>query len=74
MQKIQNPLFIVFEGRHDEGLVCDGGCKLDSIDGFFITGDPIDLHLVGSGSYVMPLYIYKTARSLRILSQAGITI
>ena len=40
------------------GLVCDRGCKLNKIDNIFITQNIIDLHLVGSGSYVFPLYLY----------------
>lgn len=39
------------------GLVCDRGSKLQEIDNIFITQNIIDLHLVGSGSYVFPLYI-----------------
>lgn len=41
------------------GLVCDRGCKLHKIDNMFITQNIIDLHLVGSGSYVFPLYLYN---------------
>lgn len=39
------------------GLVCDRGSKLSQIDNIFITDSIIDLHLVGSGSYVFPLYL-----------------
>lgn len=39
------------------GLVCDRGSKLSHIDNIFITDSIIDLHLVGSGSYVFPLYL-----------------
>ena len=45
------------------GLVCDRGCKLQEIDNIFITQNIIDLHLVGSGSYVFPLYASKGARN-----------
>lgn len=41
------------------GLVCDRGSKLNKIDNIFITQNIIDLHLVGSGSYVFPLYLYN---------------
>lgn len=44
------------------GLVCDRGCKLQEINNIFITQNIIDLHLVGSGSYVFPLYINKRVR------------
>lgn len=39
------------------GLVCDRGSKLSAIDNIFITHEIIDLHLVGSGSHVFPLYV-----------------
>lgn len=38
------------------GLVCDRGCKLQKVDNFFVSENIIDLHLVGSGSYIFPLY------------------
>ncbi|MGI0439575.1 type ISP restriction/modification enzyme [Helicobacter himalayensis] len=41
------------------GLVCDRGSKLQEINNIFITQSIIDLHLVGSGSYVFPLYLKK---------------
>ncbi|WP_236033123.1 adenine specific DNA methyltransferase [Helicobacter turcicus] len=41
------------------GLVCDRGSKLQEINNIFITQTCIDLHLVGSGSYVFPLYLKK---------------
>lgn len=45
--------------RVNIALVCDRGCKLNKIDNIFITQNIIDLHLVGSGSYVFPLYLYN---------------
>lgn len=45
------------------GLVCDRGCKLQEINNIFITQNIIDLHLVGSGSYVFPLYINERVRN-----------
>ncbi|STQ86355.1 adenine specific DNA methyltransferase [Helicobacter muridarum] len=45
------------------GLVCDRGCKLQEIDNIFITQNIIDLHLVGGGSYVFPLYINERVRN-----------
>ncbi|MGI0406429.1 hypothetical protein ACRE1U_03865 [Helicobacter himalayensis] len=41
------------------GLVCDRGSKLQEINNIFITQSIIDLHLVGSGSHVFPLYLKK---------------
>ena len=38
------------------GLVCDRGCKLQKVDNFFVSENIIDLHLVGSGSCIFPLY------------------
>lgn len=38
------------------GLVCDRGSKLAQIDNIFISQNIIDFHLVGSGSYIFPLY------------------
>ncbi len=43
------------------GLVCDRGCKLQEVDNIFIANNIIDLHLVGGGSYIFPLYCYKKA-------------
>lgn len=40
-------------------LICDRGCKLQQIDNFFVSSNIIDLHLVGSGSYAFPLYLYN---------------
>lgn len=45
------------------GLVCDRGCKLQEINNIFITQNILDLHLVGSGSYVFPLYINERVRN-----------
>ena len=45
--------------RVNIALVCDRGCKLNKIDNIFITQNIIDLHLVGSGSYAFPLYLYN---------------
>ncbi len=45
------------------GLVCDRGCKLQEMNNIFITQNIIDLHLVGSGSYVFPLYINERVRN-----------
>lgn len=39
------------------GLVCDRGAKMQEINNIFIADSIIDLHLVGAGSYVFPLYI-----------------
>ena len=51
------------------GLVCDRGTKLQDISNIFISDALIDLHLVGSGSYIFPLYIYDTANVRKILRE-----
>ena len=45
--------------KENLSLVCDRGCKKQEVDNFFISNIPFDLHLVGSGSYAFPLYIYR---------------
>lgn len=42
------------------GVICDRGTKLKEISNIFISNNLIDLHLVGSGSYIFPLYLYNT--------------
>lgn len=51
------------------GLVCDRGTKLQDISNIFISDKLIDLHLVGSGSYIFPLYIYDTENVRKILRE-----
>lgn len=50
-------------------LVCDRGSKLQEIDNFFISENIIDIHLVGSGSYAFPLYLYNTYNTRKILTK-----
>ena len=45
---------------YNVGLVCDRGCKLQTIDNIFVANNIIDLHLVGSGSYIFPLYLVES--------------
>ncbi|WP_051397633.1 type ISP restriction/modification enzyme [Helicobacter macacae] len=45
---------------YNVGLVCDRGCKLQAIDNIFVANNIIDLHLVGSGSYIFPLYLIES--------------
>lgn len=51
------------------GLICDRGTKLNNIDNIFISNKIIDLHLVGSGSYIYPLYLYPITRSKKFLKK-----
>ena len=57
--------------RENLGLICDRGCKLQTIDNIFIADMLIDLHLVGSGSYLFPLYLYETESSKKALKKIG---
>ncbi|WP_020004862.1 type ISP restriction/modification enzyme [Brachyspira innocens] len=49
------------------GLVCDRGTKLKEISNIFISDNLIDLHLVGSGSYIFPIYIYDTPNARKVI-------
>ena len=53
------------------GLVCDRGSKLKEVSNFFIANTLIDLHLVGSGSYIFPLYLYETKEVKKNLKKLG---
>lgn len=67
------PVYDIFEhffnNKNNIGLVCDRGTKLQDISNIFISDKLIDLHLVGSGSYIFPLYIYDTANVRKILRE-----
>ena len=57
--------------QENVGLVCDRGCKLQTIDNIFVVDMLMDLHLVGSGSYIFPLYLYETQSSKKALKKIG---
>ncbi|MCV3406546.1 N-6 DNA methylase [Campylobacter lari] len=66
------PVYDIFEHfleNENIGLICDRGTKLNNIDNIFISNKIIDLHLVGSGSYIYPLYLYPTTRSKKFLKK-----
>ncbi|WP_342252076.1 type ISP restriction/modification enzyme [Campylobacter jejuni] len=66
------PVYDIFEHfleNENMGLICDRGTKLNNIDNIFISSKIIDLHLVGSGSYIYPLYLYPTTRSKKFLKK-----
>lgn len=66
------PVYDIFEHfleNENIGLICDRGTKLNNIDNIFISNKIIDLHLVGSGSYIYPLYLYLTTRSKKFLKK-----
>ncbi|WP_257842558.1 adenine specific DNA methyltransferase [Helicobacter sp. 13S00477-4] len=50
-------------------MVCDRGCKLQKVDNMFITQDIVDYHLIGSGSYAFPLYLYPTGSAKKTLKK-----
>lgn len=52
------------------GLICDRGTKLKEISNIFISNNLIDLHLVGSGSYIFPLYLYNTPNAIKNIQSA----
>ncbi|WP_300717681.1 type ISP restriction/modification enzyme [uncultured Brachyspira sp.] len=58
------PVYDIFEhflkDDNNIGLICDRGTKLQELSNIFISNNLIDLHLVGSGSYIFPLYLYNT--------------
>ncbi|MCV3430454.1 N-6 DNA methylase [Campylobacter lari] len=62
-------IFEHFLENENIGLICDRGTKLNNIDNIFISSKIIDLHLVGSGSYIYPLYLYPTTRSKKFLKK-----
>ena len=54
-----------FKGNNNIGLICDRGTKLKEISNIFISNNLIDFHLVGSSSYIFPLYLYNTPNAIK---------
>lgn len=52
-----------FIEKENIGLVSYRCCGVNGLDNVFIADSLIDLHLVGSGSQIFPLYLYPTERS-----------
>ncbi|HEG2605723.1 TPA: DNA methyltransferase [Campylobacter jejuni] len=72
IKKVERPRIETMEHfleNENIGLICDRGTKLNNIDNIFISNKIIDLHLVGSGSYIYPLYLYPTIRSKKFLKK-----
>ncbi|EOW6264470.1 type ISP restriction/modification enzyme [Campylobacter jejuni] len=72
IKKVERPRIETMEHfleNENIGLICDRGTKLNNIDNIFISSKIIDLHLVGSGSYIYPLYLYPTTRSKKFLKK-----
>lgn len=72
IKKVERPRIETMEHfleNENIGLICDRGTKLNNIDNIFISNKIIDLHLVGSGSYIYPLYLYPTTRNKKFLKK-----
>lgn len=72
IKKVERPRIETMEHfleNENIGLICDRGTKLNNIDNIFISNKIIDLHLVGSGSYIYPLYLCPTTRSKKFLKK-----
>ena len=66
------PVYDIFEHFIDKenlGLVSYRCCGVNGLDNVFIADSLIDLHLVGSGSQIFPLYLYPTERSKKFLAK-----
>ena len=65
------PVYDIFEhflkDDNNIGLICDRGTKLQELSNIFISNNLIDLHLVGSGSYIFPLYLHKTDNVVKFI-------
>ena len=55
--------------KENVGLVCYRKCTLQVANNFFVSNKLIDLHLVGSGSCLFPLYLYETKESKKTLKK-----
>ncbi|EKK3338224.1 DNA methyltransferase [Campylobacter jejuni] len=72
IKKVERPRIETMEHfleNENIGLICDRRTKLNNINNIFISNKIIDLHLVGSGSYIYPLYLYPTTRSKKFLKK-----
>ena len=58
-----------FIDKENLGLVSYRCCGVNGLDNVFIADSLIDLHLVGSGSQIFPLYLYPTERSKKFLAK-----
>ncbi|MBR2112408.1 MAG: DNA methyltransferase, partial [Helicobacter sp.] len=56
------------------GLVCYRTCGASGLDNIFVSKGIIDLHFVGSGSQIFPLYLYPTRRAKKTLKKQGFDI
>ncbi len=56
------------------GLICYRTCGASGLDNIFVSNGIIDLHFVGSGSQIFPLYLYPTQRAKNTLQKQGFDI
>lgn len=72
VEKIDRPRIDTMEHflkNKNLGLVYDRGTKLSEVNNFFISKNLTDKHLIGSNSYIAPLYLYPTERSKKFLAK-----
>lgn len=77
LKKIERPRIDVFEHfleSENLGLVCYRTCGASGLDNIFVSNGIIDLHFVGSGSQIFPLYLYPTQRAKNTLQKQGFDI
>ena len=77
LKKIERPRIDVFEHfleGENLGLVCYRTCGASGLDNIFVSKGIIDLHFVGSGSQIFPLYLYPTQRAKNTLQKQGFDI
>lgn len=71
------PVYDIFEHfleGENLGLVCYRTCGASGLDNIFVSKGIIDLHFVGSGSQIFPLYLYPTQRAKNTLQKQGFDI
>lgn len=77
LKKIERPRIDVFEHfleGENLGLICYRTCGASGLDNIFVSNGIIDLHFVGSGSQIFPLYLYPTQRAKNTLQKQGFDI
>ncbi|KLI42479.1 DNA methyltransferase [Brachyspira hyodysenteriae] len=57
----------ILKDNNNIGLICDRGTKLKEISNIFISNNLIDYHIVGSSSYIFPLYLHKTDNVVKFI-------
>lgn len=78
LKKVVRPRYEImqhFLQGENLGLLFDRGCSKFDVDNFFISDKIVDLHLIGSGSYIAPLYLYEkeNEKSEKIIKSENFT-